>query len=638
MSYSRHLNALQAKGILKAGDILLPGNKRLPAFSRTGSLVHVDRIVAYLTDEDRTGLRMVAALFGILPSGVVSLLLRLAAKADRFPRVLATQFRKLNIGIKGVVMTLYYSDATTDKRIHGTIGWDTKCGDVPDSGDPEQVFKTAREAQEALRRLTVEERLQFVRALREAILERQEWIIDQIQKDTAKSRTDALTSEIFGVLDHLSWLEKNSAKALRDRKVQTPPVMMGSKSLVAFQPLGTVLVISPWNYPFYQAIVPITSAFVCGNSVVYKPSEYTPLLGVVETLLGDAGVPGGFVQVVYGDGSIGRKLIDQRPDKIFFTGSGTTGSKIMEQAARHLIPVELELGGKDPLIVFEDANLDRAVAGAAWGALTNTGQSCTSVERILVQEPVYGKFRDRLLEQVKTLRLGVDRDGNAELGLMTNDMQVSVVAEHLDDALKKGARLLSGGEWDRKSRAIPPLLIENITPEMKIFHEETFGPVLPLIPFKSEEEAVRLANMSEYGLSASIWSADLERARRVADQVVTGNVSINNVMITEGNHALPFGGVKASGFGRYKGEFGLMSFSNVKSLMIAKNSGKIEANWYPYTAKKYKLFSKLIQAVYGGGGLLSFLRFALTGMRLESHAGQAAKQALRGTKKALPGE
>ncbi len=630
MSFSRHLGPLQVNGILKAGDILVPGGGLLPAFSSTGSIVNLDRILDYLNETDRSGLKAVALLFGVLPRFMVFFILTCAASANRFPGPLAVALRQLHIGVKGVIMSLYYSDPTLDGRIHREIGWDAKCGDRSSDSAAKQAFDKAREGHASLRKLSVKERLRFIRALRAAVLANEDRIVDEIQKATGKSRTDALTSEIFGVLDHLVYLEKFAERQLRERKVHTPPVLMGKKSVVRFEPLGTILVISPWNYPFYQAIVPITSAFVCGNTVVYKPSEYTPLPGLVEKVLSEAGFSANWVQVVYGTGEVGRELIEQRPQKIFFTGSARTGSKIMEQAAKHLIPVELELGGKDPMVVFADANLDRAVAGAAWGGLTNTGQSCTSVERILVEERIYDRFRSKLVEEVSRLTQKVDADGAGALGLMTNDMQVAIVAEHLQDALSKGAKLLTGENWDRKSRAIPPLVLDGVTPGMKIYYEETFGPVLPLVPFSTEAEAIRMANDSEYGLSASVWSADLDRANRVADAIVTGNVSINNVMITEGNHALPFGGTKNSGFGRYKGEFGLFSFSNVKAVMIEKSNSKIEANWYPYTPEKYRLFQRLIRAVFAGGPL-GLLKFAIAGLKLE---GYTAK--LRSKKPARP--
>lgn len=487
-----------------------------------------------------------------------------------------------------------------------------------------EVFARARGAQSQIRGLSLKDRVAFLSRLKKVILEDREAIMDEIQKDTGKSRSDALMSEVFPILDHLAYLEKHAAKILADRKAATPLALMGKTSWVYFEPMGTILVISPWNYPFYQAIVPCAAAFVTGNATVYKPSEHTPLKGLVERVLAKTGFDPSWVQVAYGDGALAEALIDQRPEKIFFTGSVATGRKIMAQASRHLIPVELELGGKDPMIVFEDANLERAAAGAVWGAFTNAGQSCTSVERVYVQESIYDKFKEAVVREVRRIKVGVDRDGDADFGRMTTSFQIGVVRTQLEQAKAQGARLLTGENWNGTDPMVPPLVVENARPDSALVKDETFGPVLPLIPFKSEEEVIRQANDSEYGLSASVWSANMDRCKRVARALVTGNVSVNNVMLTEGNHALPFGGVKLSGFGRYKGEFGLYSFSNVKSVLLDKNSSKIEANWYPYTKTKYQLFTKMMIGLFQGG-LGGFIRFAISGMKLESYSNKAGK-------------
>ncbi len=487
--------------------------------------------------------------------------------------------------------------------------------------DIKTEFQKARNAEKQIARLSVEERLQFLKKLKKKILERREWIIDKIQEDTRKSRSDALVSEVFGVLDHLVYLIKNTPKILADKKVSTPIALMGKKSKIYFEPLGTVLIISPWNYPFYQAVVPITVAFAAGNAVVYKPSEHTPMKGIVEELLKQAGFGEDWVKIVYGDGQVGADLIDQKPDKIMFTGSERTGRKIMAQASEYLIPVELELGGKDPMIVFEDANIVRASAGAVWGGLTNLGQSCTSVERIYVQESIFENFKTELVKQTERIKQETDKDGDADVGAMTVGFQVDIIRKHLEDAKAKGANILTGKDWDGKSLMIPAMVMDNITPEMKVVIEESFGPFLPLIPFKTEEEVIELANHSEFGLSASVWTKDMKRADRVTRAIKTGNVSVNNVMLTEGNPALPFGGIKNSGFGRYKGETGLHSFCNIKSVLIDKNSSKIESNWFPYTKEKYEMFSKMTEGLFSG----SLLKFILNGLKMESYSNKVGK-------------
>lgn len=483
-------------------------------------------------------------------------------------------------------------------------------------------FELLKNSEAEIKALSVKERIKLLTNLKKNILSEKEHIIDEIQHDTGKSRSDALVSEIFGVLDHLVYLEKNAAKILADKKVQTPIALMGKKSKIIYEPLGTVLIISPWNYPFYQAIVPITAAFVAGNVVAYKPSEHTPLKGLVERLLDKSGFAPNWIKIFYGDGKTGAELIDLHPDKIMFTGSEKTGRKIMKQAAEHLIPIELELGGKDPMIVFNDANIKRAAAGALWGGLTNLGQSCTSVERIYVQKEIFEDFKNELLEQTRQIKQETDSDGDSDVGCMTVDFQTEIIQQHLSDALDKGAELHTGVEWDGTSKLIPPMILTGVDNSMKVISEESFGPFLPLLPFSDEQDAIEFANNSEFGLSASVWTKDLKRADRVTRAIKTGNVSVNNVMLTEGNPALPFGGVKNSGFGRYKGETGLHSFCNVKSVLIDKNSSKIESNWFPYTHEKYSLFSKMTEALFLG----KMVSFVVTGLKLESYSNKVGKK------------
>jgi len=476
----------------------------------------------------------------------------------------------------------------------------------------------ARSSQIKLKSLSLDQRVKLIDNFRKYILENDSLIVEKIQADTQKSSGDAYVSEIFGVLEHLDFLIKKSKKHLKDKKVHTPIAMLGKKSRIYMDPLGVILVISPWNYPFYQAIVPITTALVTGNSVVYKPSELTPMTGFLEEVLeATLGEFRDCVQIIYGDGKTGKDLIDQKPDKIFFTGSVKTGKIIMKQASEYLIPVELELGGKDPMLVFENCVIERAVRGALWGSMTNCGQSCTSVERIFVHENIYSEFKEKLVIESKKIIQKVDTDGNSDIGIMTSPAQVKIVREQLEDALSKGAVQLSGHDWDKVNPAIPPIILDKVDQSMIVYTEETFGPLVWIKSFSTKAEAIELANNSKYGLTASIWNTDIAQAQEIAHSLEVGGVSINNVMLTEGNHELPFGGVKNSGIGRYKGEIGLYSFCNIKSIIIDGGHKKIDPNWYPYTTEKSKIFKTMTRGLFGGG-VTNFLKFAINGLKLES--------------------
>lgn len=319
----------------------------------------------------------------------------------------------------------------------------------------EGAVERARAGALSLAALDVPGRVGHLARLRAAILSRQEEIVDRVVAETRKSRADILMSEIFGALDAIAWLEANAAKALADEKVPTPITLMGKKSRIWYRPRGVILVISPWNCPFYQAIVPIAFALAAGNAVVYKPSEHTPLEGLVESLLEQAAIAPNWVQVVQGDGAVGEQLIAQRPDQVMFTGSTRTGRRIGAQAGELLIPVELELSGKDPMIVFEDVDLERTAAGAAFGALTALGQSCTSVERLYVHESVHDAFVAALVAEVSRLTQAETGDADNDLGAMTTDFQVEVVARHVADAKERGGRFHTGRGMGRPQQDHP---------------------------------------------------------------------------------------------------------------------------------------------------------------------------------------
>ena len=487
----------------------------------------------------------------------------------------------------------------------------------------QETFEKARASFEAVRNLSLRERLHECRKIQHYIVERREEIVDRIVRENGKSRFDCLSNEIFVVLDVLDYYQKHAASILSAQKAGTPLALWGKRSKIVYEPLGPVLIIAPWNFPLYQALIPVLSAFIAGNSVVYKPSEITPVQGLIEEILEGSGFIKGAIQVVYGGARTGESLIEAKPAKILFIGSVATGKRVMSLAANHLIPVILELGGKDAMIVFDDVNLEKTVNGALWGALTNCGQACISTERIYVHEAIHDDFVNALVKAAAQLKQACDGATPAsteylDIGVMTTERQAEIVASHVDDAIAKGARALLGGTRCRHPFCYPATVLVDVDHTMKIMTEETFGPVLAVMKFKTEEEAVRLANDTSYGLGASVWSGDMQRAERVAGKITAGNVTVNNVLLTAANPALPFGGVNSSGFGRYKGAAGLHAFSNVKSILIDRQNSKIEGHWYPYTQNKYNAFAATIDALYSKAK--SFPRFLWAGLKLESLA------------------
>ena len=493
----------------------------------------------------------------------------------------------------------------------------------PSDADIQSAFDRARAASETIRAMSVGERLNELRKLKRYFLDNKDHIVDRVVEETGKSKMDALTSEVFTILDVIDYYIKNAEKHLSPVKVSTPIILFPKKSRIYYEPIGTVLIISPWNYPMNLAWLPMLTAFVAGNAIVFKPSEWTPLKGLIEDIIEKSGFIKDAIQVVYGGKDTGRKLIDRKPARIMFTGSTRAGKQIMKQAADYLIPVELELGGKDPMVILDDANVDRAAHAAAWGGILNCGQTCTSVERVLVQDKVYDEFVANLkgkLSKLTTLQTheGVPDEGDMDVGVMTAPFQVEKVVDQIEDAKAKGATIQTGGERVGETHCVQPTLITDVDNTMKVVTEETFGPVISVQKFTTEDDAVRMANDSEYGLSASVWSANADRADRIGRQIETGNVSINNVLATQVNSALPYGGTKQSGFGRYKGPHGLHAFSNIKSVIFDSTSQR-EIFWYPYTKEKYALMSKMLDAVYDGGPLW-LLKLLPTAAKLQSMA------------------
>ncbi len=340
-------------------------------------------------------------------------------------------------------------------------------------------------------------------------------------------------------------------------------------------------------------------ALIAGNAVVLKPSELTPLIALkIGEIFRRAGLPAGLFEVVTGDGSTGAALINAQVDKIMFTGSVATGKRVAEAAAKYLTPVVLELGGKDPMIVLEDADIDNAARGAVWGAFANSGQACASVERCYVHESIAPQFLARVLAETKSLKQSGGTTPDTDIGAMTNERQLQIVEEHVADALQRGGRVVTGGERLHGADTsdgyfYPPTVLTNVDHRMMIMRDETFGPVLPVMTFKTDEEAIRLANDSVYGLTASVWTRNISRGRRIAERVDAGTVMVNEVLYTHGIAQTPWGGIKDSGYGRTHGRAGLLELVAPQHIHINHISFLPDLWWFHYNQNAARLFGGL---------------------------------------------
>jgi succinate-semialdehyde dehydrogenase/glutarate-semialdehyde dehydrogenase len=476
-----------------------------------------------------------------------------------------------------------------------------KIGDVSvaSAAEVKAAVSRAREAQPAWAAAGFDARARVMRRALEILIRRQEAFIDVLVRETGRSRVETIMMEIFASCDTLSYHAKHAKKILADEK--KPLHLLRNKRLViTYRPLGVVGVITPWNGPFILALNPSVQALMAGNAVVVKPSEVTPFSGrLVADLFREAGLPEGVLSVVEGDGETGAALIDAGVDKISFTGSVATGRKVGEACGRSLIPATLELGGKDPMIVCADADLERAAGGAVFGAFMNTGQYCCSTERVYVVEPVADAFTEKVVEKVRALRQG--KEGEFDIGPMIWPRQLDVIERHVEDARNKGARIVCGG---RRSPVLGNMFYEatvitGVTHDMLIMKEETFGPILPIMRVRDEEEALRLANDSTYGLAANVWTRDDEKAMALARRIASGSICVNDCAVTYGALEAPFGGVKSSGVGRVNGDAGLRGYCHAVPVIFDRFGPKAEEVWYPYTAAKGKLLQKIIRWVWG---------------------------------------
>lgn len=469
-----------------------------------------------------------------------------------------------------------------------------------DAAQAAEAIGAARAAFRAWSGTSFAERRRLLDRWRQAIVDAADEIALLIEREQGKPAPEAMVAEVLPSLNALAHLSRHAEDLLRDETPEPGQLLLAHKTArVVHVPYGVVLAIKPWNYPWGQSLPVLASALVAGNTVLLKPAPATTLVGLkMGELASRAGFPEGVVSVLAVDDGVAAGLVtDPRVGKIVFTGSVATGRKVMAAAARNLTPVVLELGGKDAAIVCRDADLDRAARGIVWNAFMNAGQTCSSVERVYVEREAAEAFLARVLDETRRVRLR-DAAGKGELGPLTLERQRRVVEAHVADAVAKGARVLTGGERPAGPGLFyPPTVVVDVDHTMTLMREETFGPVLPVMVVDSLEQAIRLANDSEYGLTASGWTRSGETAARLQRELAAGVVSINDHSSSFAEPTAPWGGRGASGFGRIHGAAGLREMVQPKYVSRDRAPGP-ELWWYPYDADYARLLRGVPGALY----------------------------------------
>src|ERR1041384_2073540 len=441
------------------------------------------------------------------------------------------------------------------------------------------------------------------------VLAELEEIAALISREAGKPVAEAIAMELVPTLDLMQFFARRTEKLLRPEKIDIGQYgLMGRSSRIVYRPLGVVGIISPWNFPWAIPMGEVVMALMAGNGVVLKPSELTPLVGLqIGDVFKRAGLPEGLLSVVTGDGATGAALVAAGGDKIMFTGSVATGNRVAQAAAERLMPGVLELGGKDPMLVLEDADVEAAARAAVWGAFANSGQACASVERCYVHERIAPAFSAHVVELTQQLKQDAGTHAGTDVGAMSSERQLQIVETHVEDAIANGARVLTGGH--RATGALSkgwfyePTVLANVNHAMTIMRDETFGPVLPLMTFKTEAEAIQLANDSIFGLTASVWTRDTARGRRIAEQIEAGTVMVNEVLYTHGIAQTPWGGMKQSGLGRTHGRAGLLELVAAQHVHVNRLTILPDLWWFNYTARAAALFRGLARRFTTGSVL-----------------------------------
>jgi acyl-CoA reductase-like NAD-dependent aldehyde dehydrogenase len=444
--------------------------------------------------------------------------------------------------------------------------------------------------------LPLADRARYMRRAGQAIIDQLEELAALLSREQGKAINESYVMELLPTIDSLRWLADAGPGILADERVSLPVFIKQKRARFTYEPLGVVGVIAPWNYPWSIPFGEVAFALLAGNGVVLKPASLTPLIGQrIQEVFERAGVPEGLVRTVHGGGAVGQALVESTAAKIFFTGSVEVGRAVGEECARRMKGSVLELGGKDPMIVCADANLPNAISGCLWGGFANAGQTCSGIERVYVVEEVAERFVEGVVEGAGKLRVGDPLEWETEIGPMISPEQLRLVKELVDDAVANGATLHCGGPDEPWFR---PAVLTGVTHDMRIMREEIFGPVVPIVTVRDEDEAIALANDSTFGLGASVWTMNRAKGERIAGRIQSGMVWINDHMFSHGACSCSWGGVKDSGLGRSHSKFGLYECVNVK-LVTWEPSRTRDFWWHPYDEALGKAMQASAKLLYG---------------------------------------
>ncbi len=473
---------------------------------------------------------------------------------------------------------------------------------VASSHEVQSAVDRARISQPTWAALNINRRVAVLRKFQQVLLRDRESVAQKITAEAGKPLAESLLSEVVVALDSARFAAENAHRVLRAESVPNAnPIMKSKRGQLVYEPVGVVGIISPWNYPFSTPASEALAALVTGNAVVLKPSELTPVSALeLQRLLHEAGVPKDIFAVVLGEGPTGAALVESGIDKLIFTGSVATGKRVAEAAARLLLPVVLELGGKDAMLVLDDADIEVASSAAVWGSMMNSGQTCLSVERCYVHRKIFSRFVAACTEKILRLKIGNGADPATDFGPLISERQLQIVESQVEEARAMGAKTLTGGKRlpEIGPQFYAPTLITDVTSEMRVMREETFGPVLPVIPFSSDEEGVRMANASEFGLAASVFTTNRARGEAVARRLHSGAVMVNDVISCFAIPEAPHGGTRASGIGRTHGLLGMREMVRPKYIDVDSMPKMKKVWWYPYGQSFTRQMSAFVDVLF----------------------------------------